>query len=123
MRSSRSAVGRLALAVLFALGVLGMSGCGADELPAECEDSALTYETFGEPFLTSWCRGCHSRDLPEEMRQLAPLDVNFNTRADVRARAGRIGFLVGETMTMPPAGGPSSAERALLVEWLACGAR
>jgi uncharacterized membrane protein len=116
MRSSRSALG-----LLGALGVLG--ACGGEELPAQCEGSALTYATFGEPFFTSWCRGCHSRDLPEGLRQLAPLEVNFNTQADVRARAGRVGFLVGEAATMPPAGGPSAGERALLVEWLACGAR
>jgi hypothetical protein len=28
----------------------------------------------------------------------------------------------GGTPTMPPAGGPSGEERALLAEWLACGA-
>jgi uncharacterized membrane protein len=101
------------------------SGCG-DEGEArseECAQSALTYQTFGEAFLASWCRGCHSRELPEDMRQLAPLAVNFNTLEEVQARAGRIEFLVVEGKTMPPAGGPSTEERALMGEWLRCGAR
>lgn len=100
-----------------------MAGCGGEEQPEGCADSALTYETFGEAFLTSWCRGCHSRDLAEELRQGAPLEVNFNTRADARMRGRRAAFLVGDARTMPPAGGPSESERALLVEWMSCGVR
>jgi uncharacterized membrane protein len=109
---------KLAVAALVAT---ALAGCGED-LPAGCEDSPLTYATFGEPFMTSWCRGCHSRELPPEMRQLAPLDVNFNTLDEVRRRTRRVAFLIGDSQTMPPAGGPSAAERALAVEWLRCGA-
>ncbi len=114
--------GALALVPLGALALLG-AGCEEDSARSqECARSGLTYQTFGEAFLVSWCRGCHSRELPEDMRQMAPLDVNFNTLDDVRARAGRVGFLVSGSQTMPPAGGPSMAERALMMEWLSCGA-
>ena len=54
--------------------------------------------------------------------QNAPTDVNFDTLAQVRTRADRIRIRAGTGTTMPPAGGPSADERALLVEWLACGA-
>lgn len=114
--------GEIAWALLGALALFG-AGCeDKAELSQECAESGLTYQTFGEAFLVSWCRGCHSRELPEDMRQMAPLDVNFNTLDDVRARSGRVGFLVSGSRTMPPAGGPSMEERALMMEWLSCGA-
>lgn len=116
------ALAATATAAAAALAMTLLAGCGGDELPQGCEASALTYETFGEAFLISWCRGCHSRDLEESMRQGAPLEVNFNALAEVRARARRVAFLVGEARTMPPAGGPGDGERALLVEWVGCGA-
>lgn len=116
------APGMIAIGISIAIALLG-AGCEEKaELSEECAQSGLTYQTFGEAFLVSWCRGCHSRELPEDMRQMAPLDVNFNTLDDVRDRRGRVGFLVSEARTMPPAGGPSMEERALMMEWLSCGA-
>jgi uncharacterized membrane protein len=97
------------------------AGCGND-LDETCATSYLTYETFGAPFMTSWCRGCHSRNLPEELRQQAPPNVDFDTREDVRRFSHRVRARAGAGRSMPPAGGPSEAERALLVEWLRCGA-
>lgn len=100
---------------------LALAGCG-DDLDETCGDSYLTYETFGAPFVANWCRGCHSRDQPVEQRQMAPEDINFDTRDDVRRLADRVRLRAGAGGTMPPAGGPSEMERVLLVEWLGCGA-
>ena len=57
------------------------------------------------------------------MRQRAPADVNFDTLRDIRAWSNRIRLTAGSDpgATMPPAGGPSAGERAMLVEWLSCG--
>lgn len=111
MRSSHSV-----LAVLAAI-----AACGNDTDPA-CEASFLRYDNFGSPFIVNWCRACHSSALPPDMRQQAPLGVNFDTVEEIRAWAIRIDRTAGVGLTMPPAGGPSAAERAMLTEWLRCGA-
>lgn len=127
MRSWRD----LTLAALIAAGT--GAGCGGDGDPGggdppidpgACETSYLDYDNFGEPFLLDWCAGCHSAGLPLNMRQMAPPDVNFDTREGVSQFAARIAARAsGPTATMPPAGGPSAEERALLAEWISCGAR
>lgn len=89
-------------------------------------DSHLTWENFGEPFLLTWCTSCHSSHLSGEgdpnERQNAPHGSDFDTYAhyldwaeDVDDRAG------GSNTSMPPAGGPTEFERAMLSEWIACG--
>jgi uncharacterized membrane protein len=113
-------VGRRAAPMACVLGLV--LSCGEPAGDTACDASALSYQTFGEPFLASWCRGCHSSEVPPEMRQRAPLEVNFNSRAEVQAFIKRIGSLVAAS-AMPPAGGPSGQERALLAEWIECGAR
>ena len=86
-------------------------------------DSFLTWENFGEPFMRDWCRGCHSNRLGEGDRVDAPLTVNFDRYEDVEMWADRIWVRAADdNRTMPPAGGPGAEERALLGEWLACGA-
>lgn len=113
---------------------LAVAACGTDAVPTgddddpvpvdTCEDSVLDFGNFGEPFVASWCRGCHSSELPTAMRQDAPAGVDFDDHAMTTQWAERILLrATGDQPTMPPAGGPSEAERALLVEWLACGAR
>jgi uncharacterized membrane protein len=107
-------------------GSSGSDGTGGDgsDVTSACETSYLDYENFGAPFVVNWCRGCHSSALPANMRQAAPSDVNFDDVMQVRAWQDRIAATtIGASPTMPPAGGPSDAERALLAEWLACGAR
>jgi hypothetical protein len=90
--------------------------------PDTCETSYLRYDNFGEPFVLNWCRGCHSSSVPAGMRQKAPLAVNFDTVDDVRAWKDKIMVRAAQGETMPPAGGPTADERALLTEWLGCGA-
>lgn len=115
MRSWPSA----AAAVVTAAGLA--AGCGADTDP-DCARSFLRYDNFGAPFLANWCRDCHSAGLPADMRQEAPAGVDFDNLAEVRLWSRRIRLTAGQGSSMPPAGGPSAAERELLVEWLGCGA-
>ena len=117
---------------------LGSLGCTADESETEeptiadatklserpCpEDSILSYENFGEPFLLSWCNGCHSSVLPEGERQGAPLGSDFDDLAMVREAGARIWARSADhNRQMPPLAGPEDEERTRLGEWLACGA-
>ena len=86
--------------------------------------SVLTYISFGSPFVSDNCTGCHSSALPAGTpRQNAPIDVNFDTVDDVRAWKDRIYLRAADGYaTMPPAGGPSVTDRWRLGDWLACGA-
>ena len=113
------------LVLVVALGCGNDRALGDDDFdPDRCETSYLTYGNFGEPFALDWCRGCHSSDVPMGMRQKAPIDVNCDTHEDIMTWRERIeSRATGDEPTMPPAGGPGEAERALLGEWLACGAR
>jgi uncharacterized membrane protein len=104
------------------------SGSGSNEMievdPNVCDTSYLDYDNFGAPFVINWCRGCHSSAVPVAMRQKAPADANFDNLEQVRMWSERIAFRAAGTVpNMPPAGGPSEEERALLAEWLACGAK
>ncbi|MCA9637166.1 MAG: hypothetical protein KC420_14160, partial [Myxococcales bacterium] len=86
-------------------------------------ESFLTYENFGAPFINSYCTGCHHVALAKDDRQMAPLGVDFETLDKIRAQADRIWARSGDqNATMPPAGAPADDERAMLGEWLACGA-
>jgi uncharacterized membrane protein len=131
MRSS-SKLAFLAVLAVLGLGLGGIAACGSDDTtpgddtpePGACETSYLDYTTFGEPFLLNWCAGCHSAALPATMRQNAPAGVNFDTLEGVHQFQERIAArATGPSANMPPAGGPSAEERALLVEWLSCGAK
>ena len=122
MPSSPSAPRGPSLTVAVALAAL-VSACGSDTDP-RCDQSFLRYDNFGSPFITNWCRACHSVDLPPDMRQQSPADVNFDTLDEIRTWSGQIQLTAGDDQraTMPPAGGPAPSERAMLVEWLSCGA-
>lgn len=93
-----------------------------DERPCP-EDSILTSENFGAPFMLTYCNGCHSSSLGADERADAPLDMNFDTLADVRAQAPRIWMRAADhNASMPPYGAPAQSERTRFGEWLACGA-
>lgn len=99
-----------------------LAACGGD-VETSCTTSYLSYDNFGALFIASWCRGCHSGDVPPGMRQHAPVGIDFDTLDEVRAQALPIARTTMVLRTMPPAGGPSDTERAMLDEWLRCGAR
>jgi len=96
---------------------------------AECpEESSLTWETFGENFMASYCTRCHSGSLSGSARNGAPNDHNFETlqlvqdqleHIDTQAAAGP--SAVNEEMPLG-APMPTEAERRQLGEWIACGA-
>ncbi|WAS90185.1 hypothetical protein [Nannocystis punicea] len=93
-----------------------------DERPCP-EDSILTAENFGAPFMLTHCTGCHHVALKEGERAGAPLGIDFESLKKVRAQADRIwARAADQNATMPPVGPPSADERARLGEWLACGA-
>lgn len=83
----------------------------------------LTYDNFGEAFFLTYCTMCHSASLAQDQRNDAPIDVDFDTVAGVLAWRGMIiTSTTGEKPTMPPAMHVPKAEKALLAEWLNCGA-
>ena len=93
-----------------------------DERPCP-DDSFLTYESFGGPFMLTYCTGCHHSRLPADQRQGAPIEVNFDDLEAIRARADRIWIRAADDNdSMPPIGAADADERARLGEWLACGA-
>lgn len=97
------------------------SGDTATGPTADC--TILTYENFGKGFMETWCRGCHTRNLDEADRQGAPVGVDFDFLEDVRLWNARIlARATTEPPTMPIGGGNTPEERALLEEWLVCGA-
>lgn len=129
MRFSRE-LATFVIAAMIGVLVTLLSACGTDAAPPSerpdpaCETSILTYDNFGALFMLDWCRGCHSAAIPEDMRQGAPLEFNFEDLDTIRELAPRIALkATGAMPVMPPAAGPSDEERALLAEWLACGAR
>ncbi|HWB74454.1 MAG TPA: hypothetical protein VG755_05855 [Nannocystaceae bacterium] len=93
-----------------------------DERPCP-DDSTLTWESFGGPFVLSYCSTCHGSGLPADMRQNAPVGLDFEHVDQVRMHADRIwARAADQNATMPPAGAPARDDRSLLGEWLACGA-
>jgi hypothetical protein len=93
-----------------------------DERPCP-EDSDLTWENFGGPFVLTYCAGCHHSELPADVRQNAPYAINLESVELVRTNADRMwARAADQNATMPPAGAAADDERTLLGEWLACGA-
>ena len=119
---------------MFALTAVAVAcGGGAPANPlssgSTCPSSStLTYDNFGKKFMTDYCIRCHSSALVGAVsRSDAPAGVNFDTLGGVTTNRVAIDAQAasGPTAThtaMPPDGGfPSTAERAKLGEWLACG--
>jgi hypothetical protein len=114
-------------------------GCGAGdshEAPAgaptqaDCPSgSTLTYETFGRPFVESYCLRCHSTTKTGDDRKGAPAAHDYDLLEVIRHESEHIDQMAGagpaaSNALMPPsAPRPSEAERQKLAEWLACGAK
>lgn len=93
----------------------------------------LTYENFGQGFMSQYCLSCHSETLTDPAaRSGAPDDHNFDSVAAIRGQADHIAGAAavpiddGSTdpeYSMPPGQKqPTEAERRKLAEWLGCGA-
>jgi len=86
-------------------------------------DSFLSWENFGGPFMLDYCTGCHGSGLELEDRQGATLGLDFNDVGAVRAHAERIWIRsADQNASMPPFAPPERDLRWWLGEWLACGA-
>lgn len=101
---------------------LALAGCagGAGDSGQACADApVVTWETFGHGFVTENCQTCHASSQTE--RQGAPPAVSFDDAASVWAYADRVlATAAAEPPTMPPMGGTTEDDRALLRTWLTC---
>ncbi len=101
-----------------------LAACGRVEDTAEfaCDrDPPLDYALFGEGYMSTHCTGCHSSLLSGEDRVGAPDGVDLETYDGVLLWADRIDArATGAEPTMPPGGGPTEEDIALLEEWLYC---
>jgi hypothetical protein len=130
---------KLVLAVtlfMFAKGDGGGNGCCAHDEevlgpPTETicpPSSTLTYASFGQAFMTSYCTRCHSSTLSGEARMGAPEFHDFDTQLGVQSVAEHIDEAAGAGPAstnegMPPSDPmPTLAERQQLAEWISCGA-
>jgi uncharacterized membrane protein len=85
-----------------------------------CADIPLvTYNNFGNGFMTENCQGCHASTTAD--RYGAPESVTFDSVDEVWALAERIlARAASDDATMPPAGGVSEEDRTKLGWWLQC---
>lgn len=95
---------------------------------SECPTgSALTYESFGKPFMEAYCTRCHASTLRGEARHGAPGLHDFDTLFGIKVVFDHIdettaaGPAATNTGMPPDTPAPSLAERRQLGEWLACG--
>jgi len=115
--------------------LLGLGGCKGDD-PAPptvepqptgdtgttlaCDD--VSWESTGQPFLSTWCTACHSSELASGARFGAPVGVDFDSYADVLALAALVETsALGSEARMPPVGGASDDDKEAFGRWLACG--
>lgn len=94
-----------------------LAACGGDSGP-DCSDMAK--QMRGAAVIMSTCLDCHSVNVTGANRLMAPVNVNFDTPADIDMHEDRIR---ARASTMPPAinGGPIAAnEVADLENYLDC---
>jgi uncharacterized membrane protein len=97
-----------------------LTSCASESVSCD-RDPPLTYENFGEAFLTRNCTGCHSTLMTGDERNGAPVGCDFNTYAGVLDWADRIEARgVPDDGGMPPGGGVAEADRLKLQEWIGC---
>lgn len=88
---------------------------------ASClRDPPLTWENTGKGLIDKHCNGCHSSLLRPELRNGAPVGVDFDTYPMTLLWADRIQQRGIVEVSMPPGGGPGPEELALLTEWMLC---
>ena len=91
----------------------------ADTVDAGCdEEQEVTWDAFADGFFRSRCQACHASTSPD--RRGAPDGVAFDDEAATRGQGERVRARVLVEPTMPPGGGLSESERALLDVWLSC---
>ena len=134
------ALAKPSLAILFAaLVACGPSPADTGTACPDPDPGTLTWENFGEPFMTKYCTWCHDSSLPRSQRNGAPLFHDFDTLLGILQVQGHIDQQTGvgpnaSNDFMPPdecpsmIGGkldgdcakPTEEERRNLSIWLAC---
>ena len=101
---------------------IALLACAPDEGTGEClHDPPLEYDTYGQGFLEQFCTGCHSSQVPEELRNSAPVGVDFDSYGAVLQWQERIRARTEpDAPTMPPGGGPTVEQLDDFREWLDC---
>jgi hypothetical protein len=125
------------LLVLFTFGCDSPTPTGA--VCPDPDPGTLTWESFGEPFMTKYCTSCHDSALPRSKRNGAPLFHDFDTllgvlkvddHIDEQSGAGPDAtneFMPPDRCPATPGGSlttncpkPTLSERRQLSEWIAC---
>ena len=102
--------------------LLGADGlCYLPEDTGGIDCSSLTYASAGQPYLLTYCTGCHSTLVTDQWRRGAPEGSDFETLDGVHTWHERIAARI-EAGTMPPGGGAPAAQTERMLDWLACGA-
>lgn len=83
-------------------------------------DRNLTWQNYADGFFRSYCLSCHSATAAD--RHEATVGVDFDTQAQVLDQLESI-YLVIDGGAMPPGGGLTDDDLALIHEWLVCGDR
>jgi cytochrome c5 len=93
-----------------------------DETDPACQD--LSWATVGQPFVRTWCTGCHGPGLEPGERAGAPETVDLATHDDVLRHLDRVEARTvdGTPSPMPPGGGPGPVELERFAAWIGCGA-
>lgn len=109
-------------ALVLPLAVFACNPGEIDDFPCPDTGTALTYDNFGQPFLSTHCQSCHG-GLGSDRRG-APLAYDFGSPELARNFKDRIFIRAAWVNTTMPPGpdDPSEKERQDLAEWLACDA-
>ncbi|MDB4977318.1 MAG: hypothetical protein JWN48_5659 [Myxococcaceae bacterium] len=75
----------------------------------------LTYDSFGQPFLSKYCVSCHGAFLPQK-------NIKLDSLSGVQANTSKVKSEVA-SKSMPPGGSaaPTAAERQQFGQWIDCG--
>lgn len=129
-----------------ALLCLLLAACSNTALPeptgatcSEADMASLTWESFGQDFMATYCTSCHASTLPHSQRNGAPLYHDYDSLQGVMRIPDHVDEQAGKgpdstNTLMPPSrcpstpGGkldtdcpkPSDDQRAKLAAWLAC---
>lgn len=88
---------------------------------ASClRDPPLDWENFGKGHMDKHCNGCHSSYLRPELRNEAPVGVDFDTYEMTVDWADRVWERGHVQRSMPPGGGPGPDELQRFQEWMIC---
>ena len=77
-----------------------------------------TWSNFGEAFFLTYCDACHAADSPNRFD--APVDVTFDTEAEVQRQIDAIWDSVVVRQSMPRGGGLPTEDLEALQNYIGC---